>query len=207
MSDRIQTEIAELALVPEVDSRVQQDLIAALHNAKLPLHPRIRERAAAVAGHYARFGAAGGAPDLDSLLERLLREMPTQDPFELLDPMLAQLDALPPEGQVIAVTGMMDAKQPLWNELAVLLLLHSDAQVRGQLPDSFRHGVGAAHLGPLGLSRLIGLRNWLPAAERPAVDVLIKKARMAGVASAPLPAAQPMTVYASPFDGSGAQGV
>ena len=133
--------------------------------------------------------------------------MPTQDPFELLDPMLAQLDALPAEGQVIAVTGMMASKQPLWNELAVLLLLHPEAQVRGQLPDSFRHGAGAGHLSPLGLSRLIGLRNWLPAAERPAVDALIKKARMAGIASAPLPAAQTMTVYASPFDGSGAQGV
>jgi hypothetical protein len=52
---------------------------------------------------------------------------------------------------------------------------------------------------------LIGLRNWLPSAERPAVDALIKEARLAGIAIAPLPQSEQVGVYASPFDGSGTQ--
>jgi hypothetical protein len=94
----------------------------------------------------------------------------------------------------------------LFNELAVLLLLHPKAQVRAQLPERYRQTDCLGHIGPLGLRRLIGLRNWLPEKERPGVDALIKDLRVSGVQSAPLTPAQPGTVYASAFDGSGAQG-
>jgi hypothetical protein len=87
------------------------------------------------------------------------------------------------------------------------MLLHPDRQVRTRLPDLYRGPGGIGKLSPLGLRRLIGLRNWLPAAERPGVDALIDAVRRAGIASAPLPRTEPLGVQASPFDGSGGQAV
>jgi hypothetical protein len=207
MAEQIQTEMAETAFKPEVDARVQQDLIEALHNAKLELHPRIREQALAVAEYYGRFRSGKGAPDLDTLLERLVREARPRDPFDLLDPILAEMGLMPVEGQAVLATGMLASSQPLLNELAVLMLLHPNAEVRTALAEASRHGSLVRRVSALGLRRLIGLRNWLPAGERPAVDALIKDVRLAGVESAPLPPVQPIGVYASTFDGSGAQGV
>ena len=206
LAEQVQSEIAERAFRPEVDVRVQHDLIQALHSAKLEPHPRIREQAAAVAAYYGRFSAAGGAPSLDGLLGRLLRETRAQDPRELMEPMLAQMQVMPVEGQVVLAAGMLASSQALFNELAVLLLLHPNAQVRARLPVRYRQADCLGHIGPVGLRRLIGLRNWLPEKERPALDLLIKALRVAGVQSAPLTPAQPGTVYASGFDGSGAQG-
>lgn len=207
MAEQIQTEMAESAFKPEVDVRVQQDLIEALHSAKLELHPRIPEQAVAVADYYARFRSGKGAPDLDTLLERLVQEAQPRDPFDLLDPILAEMNVMPVEGQMVLATGMMASSQPLFNELAVLMLLHPNAEVRTVLAEAFRQDNLVRRVSALGLRRLIGLRNWLPAGERPAVDTLIKDVRLTGVVSAPLPPVQPISVYASAFDGSGAQGV
>ncbi|MGE5152813.1 MAG: hypothetical protein ACM3ST_02255, partial [Bdellovibrio bacteriovorus] len=143
---------------------------------------------------------------LDGLLGRLLRETRAQDPRELMDPMLAQMQVMPVDGQVALAVGMLASSQALVQELAVLLLLHPNAQVRAQLPGLYRQPDCLGHIGPLGLRRLIGVRNWLPEQERADLDGLIKALRVSGVQSAPLTPAQPGTVYASGFDGSGAQG-
>jgi hypothetical protein len=205
MAERIQTEIAEQGFRPEVDARVQQDLTLALHSAKLELHPRIRQKATEVADYYARFSTSNGAPSLDRLLDRLVRETKPRDAFDLLEPVLAEMAVMPPDGGIVLATGLIASSQPVLNELAVLMLLHPDPQVRSRLPDLYREPACLARLSPLGLRRLIGLRNWLPAPEQPGVDALIAAARRAGIASAPLPRTEPLGVQASPFDGSGAQ--
>ena len=159
MAEQVQTEMAEQAFRPEVDVRVQQDLIMALHSAKLELHPRIREKAADVGDYYARFGTAKGAPDLDRLLERLARETQPRDAFDLLDPVLAEMEIMPVEGRIVLAAGMMASSQSVFNELAVLMLLHPDRQVRMRLPDMYWAPSCLSNLSPLGLRRLIGLRN------------------------------------------------
>lgn len=205
MAQQVQTEMAEQAFRPEVDVRVQQDLIMALHSAKLELHARIRAKAAEVADYHARFTTAKGAPDVDSLLERLAWETQARDAFDLLDPVLAEMEIMPLEGQIVLAAEMMASSQAVFNELAVLMLLHPNRQVRIHLPEMYRQPGCISNLSPVGLRRLIGLRNWLPSAERPAVDALIKEARLAGIASAPLSQAEQVGVHASPFDGSGTQ--
>jgi len=205
MADQIQTEIAVQAFRPEVDVRVQQDLVMALHGAKLELHSDIREKAADVADYYARFSTGKGAPDLDGLLERLVRETKPRDVFDLLEPVLAEMDLMPVEAQTVLTEGMLISSQPVLNDLAVLMLLHPDPQVRTRLPDLYGKPGCIGKLSSLGLRRLIGLRNWLPAAERPGMDALIEAVRRAGIATAPLPRTEPVGVQASPFDGSGGQ--
>jgi hypothetical protein len=206
LAEQVQTEIAERAFRPEVDVLVQQDLIQALHNAKIEVHPRIREQATALSEYYARFRSTSGPSDLDKLLEQLIQETGVEEPRDLLELVLAQMEVMPVEAQVLMVAGMMASTQSLFNELAVLLLLHPNALVRARLPEAFRQTEGVRNISAIGLRRLIGLRNWLPPAERPALDALIKQVRLAGHASAALPPGQQTTFYASGFDGSGAQG-
>ena len=205
LSEQIQKEIADLGFRSEVDIRVQQDLIMALHEAKLPLHPSVRDKAAEVADYYARFSAGKGEPSLDTLLERLILETQPADACDLLEPTLAQMALMPPDGSVALAAGLMASAHPLLIELAVLMLLHPEPDVRRQLPDVYRDPTCLNRINPLGLRRLIGLRNWLPAAERPGIDALIEDARRAGMNSASLSPTKPIGAYASAVDGAGTQ--
>jgi SEC-C motif len=206
MAEQIQIEIAEQAFRREVDVKLQHDLIFVIHDAKLQLHPRIRERQAELAEYYGRFSAGKEVPDLDKLFAKIAEETASNTPFDMLDPILAEINLMPLDGQLLMAAGMMTTPQTLFNELAVLLLLHPNPEVRSQLPDIFLQVGGVKNITPLGLRRMVGLRNWLPQKERPAVDRLIRSARLANIASAPLPSAQAVTVHASPFDGAGTQG-
>jgi hypothetical protein len=205
MAEALQTEIAERGFRPEVQVGVQQDLVLALQTAKLPLHPRIREQAAAVADHYGRFRAGKGAPELDDLLARLIKETKPADAFDLLEPILAQMALIPAGGQMMLATGLLTSSQPLCHELAVLMLLHPDTELRIALPELYLSPECLRNLTGTGLRRLIGLRNWLPDAERPAIDALIRAARAAGTETKPLPPTELLGVLASPFDGAGSQ--
>lgn len=205
LAEQLQREIAAQGFRPEVDVRLQQDLIMALHGAKLDLHPSIREKAVEVAGYYARFSAGKGAPDLDGLFNRLVQEIKPINAFDLLEPFLAEMAVLPTDGQVVLVAGMLASSQPVLHDLAVLMLLHPEPRVRTRLPELYRAPACLGNLSPVGLRRLIGLRNWLPVDECPGIDALIKAARLVGVTAAPLPSTEPVAVHASAFDGSGTQ--
>lgn len=113
---------------------------------------------------------------------------------------------MPTDGQVVLAAGMLASSQPMFHDLAVLMLLHPEPLVRTRLPELYRAPACLGNLSPVGLRRLIGLRNWLPVDERPGIDALIKAARVVGVTVAPLPSTEPVGVHASPFDGSGTQG-
>jgi hypothetical protein len=206
MAEQIQIEIAEQVFRREVDVKLQHDLIFVIHDAKLQLHPRIRERQAELAEYYGRFSAGKGAPDLDKLFAKIAEETASNSPFDMLDPILAEINLMPLDGQLLMAAGMMTTPQTLFNELAVLLLLHPNPEVRSLLPDIFLQVSGVKNVTPVGLRRMVGLRNWLPQKERPAVDRLIRSARLTNIASAPLPPKQAVTVHASPFDGAGTQG-
>lgn len=201
---KVQEDIAARAFTPEVDVQVHHDLIQALHGAKLEIHPAIMERAAEVATYYGRFSGRGAPPDLENLLTRLIGELPGRTAMEMVEPLLAQMEVMPPDAQVLMISTLLAAQQPLMNELGSLFLLHPKAEVRIPLATWCAQPDGLQRLGPLGLRRLIGLRNWLPVDERPALDALIRAARLAGIASSPLEPARPFTAFASPFDGSGA---
>lgn len=206
MAERIQIEIAEQAFRREVDVKLQHDLTFAIHEAKLQVHPRIGERQAELAEYYGRFSAGKGAPDLDKLFAKIAGETASNTPFDMLDTILAEMNLMPLDGQLLMAAGMMTTSQTFFNELAVLLLLHPNTEIRSRLPDIFVQVGGVKNITPQSLRRMVGLRSWLPKKERPAVDRLIRSGRLANIASAPLPQAQAVTVYASPFDGAGTQG-
>lgn len=205
-SERIQQEMAARAFKIEVDARVQADLIRALYEAGLKIHPEITSKSEELAEYYGRFMASEGKPDFDRMFEDLASQG-QNDPFQLMDHIMAELDLLPAEVQMGAVVEMARARNPIIRDLAGLLLLHPLYEVRVQLPSLFLELVSPETVSPAALRRMIGIRNWLPEAERPALDELIRKVRAAHVQCAPMPPPQRAATYASPFDGSGAQAV
>ncbi len=205
LAAEIQEQIAHQAFRPEVDARVQEDLVATLHSSKLKLHPAIKEQSDKLSEYYGRFTARGGPPDLAQLFEQWASQGP-KNPFDMFEDFMAQFSLMPPEGQLFVIAEMLRARQPLMYEVAALMLLHPDPTVRTQVPAVIEHLARPEALTPVTLRRLIGVRNWVPEAERAALDELIKKMRTARVECAPFAQTRIGTVYASTFDGAGAQG-
>lgn len=203
-SERIQQEMAARAFKVEVDARVQADLTRAVYEAGLKIHPEITSKSEELAEYYGRFMAPEGKPDFDRLFEDLA-SMSQNDPFELMDQIMAELDLLPAPAQMGALVEMARARNPLIRDLSALMLLHPHHEVRGHLPSLWLELVSPESVSPEALRRMIGIRNWLPEAKRPALDELIRKVRAAPVPCAPMPPPQRAATYASPFDGSGAQ--
>ncbi|MFH0729216.1 MAG: SEC-C metal-binding domain-containing protein [Pseudomonadota bacterium] len=207
-ADRIQKNMAARAFEVEVDTRVQTDLVRALYDAGLELHAEIKAKSKKLAEYYGRFTAKGGLPDLDRLFDKLASEGPN-DAFALQENIMAELDLMPAEDQALTAAAMARTHNPLIRDVAVLLLLHPNPEVRGRIPSIFVDYISPERISPVSLRRMIGLRNWLPEAERPALDRFIKRVRAARVECAPMPR-QPSPdakSYASPIDGSGAQGL
>ena len=204
-AERIQREMAARAFEVEVDVRVQADLVRALYDAGLKIHPDIKSKTEKLAEYYGRFTARKGRPDMDRLLGELASSGP-DDPFELMERLMAELDLIPVSGQAYAAVEMARASNPLIREVAALMLLHPNREVRIHVPSMFLELASPGSFSPVALRRMIGLRNWLPEAERHALDGLIRKVREAHVECAPMPPPQQAKTYGSPFDGSGAQG-
>lgn len=203
--ERIQKQIADQAFQLKADTRVQSDLVQALYNARMELNPEIKAKSEQLAQYYSRFATRTGPPDLERLFDRIAADCP-DNPFELHERVMADLTVLPIEGQLSVIAEMARARNPLIRELAAFMLLHPNHKVRSQVPTIFHHMVSPGTIAPVTLRRMIGLRNWLPKAERPALDEVIKKIRLARVECAPMPLVQSVEVYVSPFDGSGIQG-
>jgi hypothetical protein len=100
---------------------------------------------------------------------------------------------------------MIQADQAIVREATVGLLLDSESSVRLMVMAAIAGGVSGALVTGTMLRRMIAMRNWLPAAERPGLDNVIRAARKAGLECAAWPASQVQEVVASAFDGSGAQ--
>jgi hypothetical protein len=205
LAEQIQKEIALKAFQVNVDALVQADLVRVLRAAGLKASPEIKKKSEEIAEYYNRFVTRTGPPDLDRLFDQMAAGGP-DSPFDLYEQIMAQFDLLSVEGLVGAIAEMLRARNPLIRELAGLTLLHPNDHVRTQVPLIWLDAASPDTVHPVTLRRMIGLRNWLPKVERPILDEVIKKVRLARVECAPMPQVKSIEVYISPFDGSGIQG-
>jgi len=93
---------------------------------------------------------------------------------------------------------------PALRDAALGWLLDDAAEVRQIVAQMLEKGAG--NNSGTTLRRMIALRNWVPEADRPALDRAIR-ASQKKTACAGWPAAKVVTTYASGFDGAGAQSV
>jgi hypothetical protein len=202
--ESIQRKIAQKAFQLEVDARLQTDLVEILQRSKLQLNPEIKAWQEKVSKHYARFAALKDLSDFDRIFDSLVDGSP-DNPVELYEEIMANLNLLPGEKQLAAIMLMVMAKNPAIREIASFMLLHPDPKIRIHVPSLFDDQIAPIMIDPVALRRMIGLRNWLPEEERPELDRIIKTARLGRVACAPMPHVDAVEVHASVFDGSGMQ--
>jgi hypothetical protein len=87
-----------------------------------------------------------------------------------------------------------------------LMLLDADASVRRDAALALEQSARPDTMSPDALRRAVTVRNWLPPADRPALDSAIRKGRLAGVAIGGWPTPSPaLEFHATMIDGSGAQ--
>ncbi|MHB8763376.1 MAG: SEC-C domain-containing protein [Deferrisomatales bacterium] len=195
---RLRADLAERAFRPTLAPRIQGDVLAALSSAGVEPGPEIQRALGQLAG--SRAGRSEG-PDLGTLAAGF-EGQGEGAAYALWEELFAYFQAVEPGARVGFVEAAAGAAVPLLREVVVLLLLHPEAEVRQAAAQHLLTTGGAP--SPVGLRRLILLRNWLPEAERPAADALIGAARLARIEPAPSPAQQVTVRLASPFDGSGA---
>lgn len=127
--------------------------------------------------------------------------------FGLADNLISEFQHLPTEASVMLIMQHFRSSRAFGYEAATLLVAHPDSKVRSQLISLYESNFTGKEISPVGLRRLIGLRNWLPVNERTKLDRLIKKVRQKGIECAPMP--EPIKgkqhFYASFRDGVGAQ--
>jgi hypothetical protein len=210
LSKETQQAIAERAFLPEVDARVSQGLLRALHESKLDLHPAIKAQSEKLAEYYASFGAGrDGVPELSRAMEHLAKD--AKDAFELFEALVAQFSTVPEEAQALAFgAAALQSRNPMVLEMAALSPLHPNRTVARMASSGLAAAWRPDAVSSIALRRLVALRSWLPAGDRPPVGELIKVLQKAGAAAgagpAPLLAPRAASLLASAFDGSGVQG-
>ncbi len=155
--------------------------------------------------------ADGGNP-LEPLLA-LAEE--TEDEFALFALLQEMTGALPEEHRaMLAAAGFAPTAGATTNPAPGLdrlraatvgWLFDPAASVRKAAAAVLGAAVGQGLLSGTMLRRLVTLRNWLPEEERAAIDAVVADARRKGVALVPQAVAQVREVFATGWDGAGAQ--
>ncbi len=171
----------------------------------------------AAPGHLRRSGAAeerdysatpGDLPDLDELLDRLRKEA-QGDAYSLhaaLSEMLATIDS---DTRGVLIGEVVEREDPLFERLGCYWLLDNASDIRRAAADAFLRRTQAGKLDAAITSRLLEMRNWLPAdAARDALDQVLKDALRREAAGGVQPKPWRLhRVLASVPDGVGAQSV
>jgi hypothetical protein len=146
------------------------------------------------------------APDLNGLLTSIAEQVGGNE-FDLFDNITQLGQSLPPEFRTAVMTLMMSSPKEVLREAGALFVLDPSDQVRGHACREIAGLASPSKTSPVTLRRMIAVRNWLPEAERQALDDAIRQVRRKNVACAPWTAKGIEAIHASNIDGAGAQSV
>jgi len=173
-----------------------------LRDAKLPPIPELFETVSDLMNETAP-GDDFDPQAFQDLLANLVKDV-GDEPFEAARAIIEITYAMPPEAlSMLAGLILSDPRGGLGETVPLMLLDDRREARQGLARILLQH---AKALSPIGMRRLIALRNWLPESERSPIDETVKAARRQGVVCASWPDAREIEIYASAVDGSGAQG-
>ncbi|MGB8843733.1 MAG: hypothetical protein WCC64_21995 [Aliidongia sp.] len=147
--------------------------------------------------------AMPGKADIDRFLHDMARQH-DGDVFAL-QAQLAENTAVFPENQRAGIVAVvLEASDLALREAAVGWLLDSGAATRRDTAAQLHRATLSGLVSGTMLRRMITLRNWIPEADRAALDDIIRACRQKGVECAPALAPEAKQIVASGIDGSGA---
>jgi len=195
--------LARAHTLPEADWFV---LVTLLRDAKVPIRPEMTEALAQAAAD-ATPGEAPPAQEIPRELRRILDELArsTEDPFMVVEGLAETGTLMPPDLRAYLTHELGLSPHPVLRETVPLLLLDPEPAVRQAAAAALEQVAGPETFSPVMLRRTLLVRNWMPEAEREAIDRLVRKVRLKEVACAQWPAAPPLAIQSSMVDGSGAQ--
>lgn len=127
------------------------------------------------------------------------------DLFILQQQMVERADVFPPDSRASMALAMLQSDQPLIREASIGWLLDRNSLVRTSVAEAIVNLNPPARISGSMLRRMIALRNWLPAEDRPALDAAIRTCRQREVACASWPSGEVVKALATGIDGGGAQ--
>lgn len=142
-------------------------------------------------------------PDFDELLASFVREIKGSE-FEVARTITEFTYAMPVQGRLSLAFTMLHSDFPKVKNAVPLMILDDIKAMRQGITQMLQET--AKTLTPETLRRLIALRSWLPANERPQVDKIVKTARRQGIECAQWSATEEAEIHGAAVDGSGAQG-
>lgn len=161
-----------------------------------------------------RMGEAAGLEeqDGDPLEPLLAMAAEVEDEFSLFSLFQEMIGALPDEHRaMLAAVGFAPAAPTpgldRLREATLGWLFDPATSVRQATAALLGAAVERGMMSGTMLRRMITLRNWMPAGERGGLDVVVQAGRRKGIAVAPLGAAQVREVFATGWDGAGAQSI
>jgi hypothetical protein len=206
MLDGYQENLKDLAEAQVLDHHEDLfALVAALGHAKVPVKPELSE--ALMSSGPSLPGSMPPAQALDQAVRPLIDELArgVTSPFEVMEAMGESAAVTPPALRCFMAHELALSPHAVMRDAVPLMLLDADAEVRQAAALALEQMAAPETLSPVSLRRAIALRNWIPEADRAALDQAIRKARVKGVQPAQWEAAPELVHRASPIDGSGAQ--
>jgi hypothetical protein len=206
MLDQYQEHVKDLAEAQALDNHEDLfSLVTALGHAKVPVKPELSE---------ALMTAGPSLPDsmppehaLDLAVRPLIDELASNltTPFEVMEALSETASVTPPALRCFMAHELALSQHAVLRDAVPLMLLDANAEVRQAAALALDQIAAPDTLSPVSLRRAIALRNWIPEADRAALDQAIRKARLKGVQPAQWEPPPELALRASSIDGSGAQ--
>jgi hypothetical protein len=194
--------LGEAAAIPQADWFAMG---AALTEARVPISNDV-QTALANAGF--RPDEEGASGDLLQILRTFLDQLAgmVSSPAEVIESLKNSAAMMPAMLRGFLATELALSPHPVLRDAVPLMLLDADSSVRRDAALALEQSARPDTLSPDALRRAVTVRNWLPPADRPALDSAIRKGRLAGVEIGhwPTPSAA-IEYHATMIDGSGAQ--
>ena len=207
MLDAYQDRLIRIAEEKTLTHHDLMPLVTALGSARVEVNRALSE---------ALVGAGPGLPAsvhpkqaLDQLVRPLIDEMASQvtSPFDVIEAMNETAAVMPVEIRCFMAHELALSPHPVMRDTVPLILLDANEDVRRAAALALDQTAALDTLSPVSLRRAIAVRNWIPEADRGALDQAIRKARTKGVQPAQWEAVQDYATRVSPIDGSGAQSI
>lgn len=138
-------------------------------------------------------------------IRMMIEDLSDLSVFDIAENFFAQSYAMPEDFFIDLVIDLFSIEQG--NDIAILMLLHPNASVRGVVVATIDELINKVELSPASLSRLQVIKNWYPADYHEQFTRWIKVQRRKGVVFNQEKKISAFTLKASEIDGCGAQGL
>lgn len=206
--DTLRGRVAALILQDGLPPIMAMQLAAAFTNARLDVGDAVRaamgmqmERAAPAEGEQLFLMADNDPAAVFAEVTKAFGD----NPFLIHNELASMFNAMPAEQRIMLATALAATPQPALRAATLGWLLNSDAAVRRAVANALAEAGAHGLVSQASQARLLLLRNWLPEAERDAIDAAIRAANGKTAADAPQPAVLIRTLLMSGRDGAGAQ--